>query len=127
MIEVRYLIDTHIALWWLDASPKLSDEVKELLRTEPEVYMSAVTSWEVALKHSLGKLPGVPGLPERVRDLQFRALPITVEHSIRIGQLPWHHRDPFDRMIVAQAQLEGLTVITRDAWVQKYDVPVLPA
>ncbi|MGQ4418847.1 type II toxin-antitoxin system VapC family toxin [Streptomyces sp. SAS_269] len=124
---MRYLIDTHIALWWLDASPELSDDLRELLRTEPEVCMSAVTPWEVALKHSLGKLPGAPGLPERVRDLQFRSLPITVEHGVRIAHLPWHRRDPFDRVIVAQAQLEGLTVITRDSWIQKYDAATVPA
>ncbi|MCH5673877.1 type II toxin-antitoxin system VapC family toxin [Streptomyces gilvus] len=124
---MSYLIDTHIALWWLDASPELSDDLKELLRTQPEVYMSAVTPWEVALKYSLGKLGHVPGLPERVRDLQFKPLPVTMEHSVRISELPWHHRDPFDRMLVAQAQHEGLTIITRDTWIPKYDVEVLPA
>ncbi|WP_409471609.1 type II toxin-antitoxin system VapC family toxin [Streptomyces sp. HC307] len=124
---MRYLIDTHIALWWLGASPELSDDLRELLRTEPEVYVSAVTPWEVALKHSLGKLPGAPGLPERVRDLQFRHLPITLQHAAHTAHLPWHHRDPFDRMLVAQAQLEGLTLITRDTWIQKYDVPLLRA
>lgn len=124
---MRYLIDTHIALWWLGASPELSDDLRELLRTEPDVYMSAVTPWEISLKQSLGKLTDPPGLPERVRDLQFRSLPISIEHSVRIGQLPWHHRDPFDRMLVAQAQLEGLTLITRDSWIPKYDVQVLRA
>ncbi|MFJ9905094.1 type II toxin-antitoxin system VapC family toxin [Streptomyces sp. NPDC101152] len=124
---MSYLIDTHIALWWLDASPELSDDLRELLRTRPEVYMSAVTPWEVALKYSLGKPGHVPGLPERVRDLQFKPLPVTMEHSVGVSELPWHHRDPFDRMLVAQAQHEGLTIITRDTWIPKYDVEVLPA
>lgn len=124
---MKYLIDTHVALWWLGASPELSDELTELLRTEPAVYMSAVTPWEIALKHSLGKLPGPPGLLDRVRDLQFRQLPITTRHGMRTGELPWHHRDPFDRMLVAQAQSEELTIVTRDTWITKYDVPVLRA
>ncbi|MFJ6086120.1 type II toxin-antitoxin system VapC family toxin [Streptomyces sp. NPDC092369] len=123
---MKYLLDTHVVLWWLNAS-ELSEDLTELLRTEPGVYMSAVTPWEIALKHSLGKLPGPPGLRERVRDLQFRQLPITTEHGLRIRDLPWHHRDPFDRMLVAQAQLEDLTIVTRDTWIPKYDVPVLRA
>ncbi|MEB8340986.1 type II toxin-antitoxin system VapC family toxin [Streptomyces endophyticus] len=124
---MAYLIDTHIALWWLGASPELSEDLKELLRTEPAVHMSAVTPWEISLKHSLGKLAEVPGLPERVRDLQFKPLPITLEHGMHGHALPWLHRDPFDRMLVAQAQAEDLTIITRDAWIPKYDVQVLRA
>lgn len=124
---MKYLLDTHVALWWLNASPELSDECKQLLRTEPEVYLSAVTPWEIALKQSLGKLPGPPHLAERARDLHFTPLPVTADHGTRTGHLPWHHRDPFDRMLVAQAQQEGLTIITRDTWIPKYDVEVLPA
>jgi PIN domain nuclease of toxin-antitoxin system len=124
---MKYLLDTHAVLWWMDASPELSEELRELLRTEPEVYVSAVTPWEIALKQSLGKLPGPPELAERARDLQFKGLPITADHGVRTGRLPWHHRDPFDRVLIAQAQLEDLTLITRDTWIPKYDVPVLRA
>lgn len=122
---MRYLIDTHVLLWWLDASPELSGDVRDLLRTEPEVYVSAVTPWEIAIKHSLGKLPGPPELLDRVRNVQFKPLPITGEHGVYTGHLPWHHHDPFDRLLIAQAQLEELTILTRDTWIPKYDVSIL--
>ncbi|MFD4136781.1 type II toxin-antitoxin system VapC family toxin [Streptomyces goshikiensis] len=122
---MKLLADTHVVVWWLLDSPELSDEVKDLLDTEALVYVSAVTPWELAVKQSLGKLTGPADLPERARDSQFRPLPITGLHGIRAGQLPPHHKDPFDRMLVAQAQTEGLTLVTRDKFIPLYDVPVL--
>lgn len=122
---MRLLLDTHVILWWLDDSPELSGEVKDLLDTEPAVYVSAVSPWEIAIKQSLGKLPGPEDLAERVRDGQFSGLPITGGHGVRAGRLPPHHRDPFDRLLVAQAQTEGLTLVTRDQWIPRYDVPVM--
>jgi PIN domain nuclease of toxin-antitoxin system len=122
---MRLLLDTHVVLWWLGDSPELSGEVKDLLDTEPAVFLSAVSPWEIAIKQSLGKLPGPDDLAERVRDSQFSTLPITAGHGVRAGRLPLHHRDPFDRVLIAQAQTEGLTVVTRDAQFTKYDVPVL--
>ncbi|MET8943085.1 type II toxin-antitoxin system VapC family toxin [Streptomyces sp. NPDC004542] len=71
--------------------------------------------------------PGPPELAERSRDLQFKRLPITADHGVCTGRLPWHHRDPFDRVLSAQAQLEDLTLITRNTWIPKYDVSVLRA
>ncbi|MDW4896779.1 MULTISPECIES: type II toxin-antitoxin system VapC family toxin [Streptomyces] len=122
---MRLLLDTHVALWWLSDSDELSDPVKELLDTEPSVHLSAVSAWEIAIKQSLGKLDGPDDLAERVRDSQFTALPITAGHGVRAGRLPALHRDPFDRILVAQAQIEGMTVVTRDKWIPQYDVPVL--
>ncbi|SFD81363.1 type II toxin-antitoxin system VapC family toxin [Streptomyces aidingensis] len=122
---MRLLLDTHVVLWWLSDSPELSEETKILLDTEPGVCVSAVSPWEVAIKQSLGKLKGPDDLPERVRDCQFRSLPITAGHGVRAGRLPHHHRDPFDRLLVAQAQTEGLTLVTRDQHIPRYDVPVL--
>ncbi|WP_438293275.1 type II toxin-antitoxin system VapC family toxin [Streptomyces sp. HUAS TT7] len=124
---MRLLLDTHVVLWWLDDSPELSGEMKNLLDTEPGVYVSAVSPWEIAIKQSLGKLEGPPDLAERVRDSQFTGLPITAGHGVRAGRLPVHHRDPFDRILVAQAQTEGMTLVTRDKWIPQYDVPVMPA
>ncbi|OAH14138.1 type II toxin-antitoxin system VapC family toxin [Streptomyces jeddahensis] len=124
---MRLLLDTHVALWWLGDSPELSDEVKGWLDTEPEVYLSAVSPWEVAIKLSIGKLPGPSDLAERLRDSHFKPLVITAAHGARAGQLPPHHRDPFDRMLIAQAQTEGLTIVTRDSWIPKYDVQTLRA
>ncbi|MCH0538325.1 type II toxin-antitoxin system VapC family toxin [Streptomyces sp. MUM 203J] len=124
---MKLLADTHIVVWWLLDSPELSDEVKGLLDTEQHAYVSAVTPWELCVKQALGKLDAPADLPERTADCQLKLLPITAEHAMRAGRLPPHHRDPFDRMLVAQAQLEGLTLITRDSWIPKYDVQVLRA
>lgn len=120
------LLDTHIVLWWLTDDATLADEIKDRLDREVDVYVSSATVWEVAIKQALGKLDP-PDLPEQIRDSGFRLLDITAEHGIAAGRLPIHHRDPFDRMLVAQAQIEGLTLVTRDAHIQKYDVDVLTA
>ncbi|MBM7057894.1 MULTISPECIES: type II toxin-antitoxin system VapC family toxin [Streptomyces] len=122
---MRLLLDTHVILWWLADSEELSDQAKELLDTEPSVHLSAVSAWEIAIKQSLGKLDGPDDLAERVRDSQFTALPITAGHGVRAGRLPALHRDPFDRILVAQAQIEGMTIVTRDKWIPQYDVSVL--
>ncbi|WP_327353330.1 type II toxin-antitoxin system VapC family toxin [Streptomyces sp. NBC_01304] len=122
---MRLLLDTHVVLWWLDDSPELGDDIKELLDTEPAVYLSAVSPWEIAIKQSLGKLEGPDDLAERARDSQFTALPITAGHGVRAGRLPQHHRDQFDRLLVAQVQIEGMTLVTRDKWIPHYDVRVM--
>ncbi|WNM29764.1 type II toxin-antitoxin system VapC family toxin [Streptomyces sp. Li-HN-5-11] len=123
---MRLLLDTHVVLWWLGDSAELSGGIKDLLDTEPAVYVSAVSPWEIAIKQSLGKLEGPQDLAERVRDSQFTGLPVTAGHGVRAGRLPAHHRDPFDRILVAQAQIEGMTLVTRDKWIPQYDVPVMP-
>ncbi|ONK15210.1 type II toxin-antitoxin system VapC family toxin [Streptomyces sp. MP131-18] len=123
---MRLLLDTHVVLWWPSDSPLLSGEVKELLDTEPAVYVSTVTPWEIATKQRLGRLDGPEDLAERVRDSQFTGLPVTAGHGVRAGRLPDHHRDPFDRVLVAQAQIEGLTLVTRDKRIPQYDVPIMP-
>ena len=122
---MRLLLDTHVVLWWMEDSAELSDEVKALLDTEPSVHVSAVSPWEIAVKQSLGKLDGPDDLAERVRDSQFTPLPITAGHGVRAGRLPVHHRDPFDRLLVAQAQIEGMTLVTRDKWIPQYDVRLM--
>ncbi|MEV8309634.1 type II toxin-antitoxin system VapC family toxin [Streptomyces flavidovirens] len=124
---MKLLADTHVVVWWLLDSPQLSEEIKHLLNTEPLAYVSAVTPWELAVKQALGKLEGPVDLPERARDCQLKPLPVTAGHGVRAGQLPLLHRDPFDRMLIAQAQAEGLTLLTRDKWIPQYDVQVLAA
>ncbi|MER5483084.1 type II toxin-antitoxin system VapC family toxin [Streptomyces sp. NPDC002812] len=117
------LLDTHVVLWWLGG--ELSDETRDLLAQERYVYMSAVTPWEISVKQATGKLNSPEDLAVRARDTQFLPLPITAEHGVRAGRLPAHHKDPFDRILIAQAQTEGLTLVTRDKHIPLYDVPVM--
>jgi PIN domain nuclease of toxin-antitoxin system len=124
---VSLLVDTHIVLWWLADDETLGDEIKDRLDHEPDVYVSVATMWEVAIKQALGKLPGPANLPELIRDSGLTPLLITAEHAIGAGRLPLIHRDPFDRMLIAQAQREDLTLVTRGEHCQKYDVSVLVA
>jgi PIN domain nuclease of toxin-antitoxin system len=120
------LLDTHVVLWWLADAPSLSDEIKARLDHEPDVYVSAVTVWEVAIKQAIGKLEPAD-LPEQILGSGFRELPVGSEHAIAAGRLPLIHRDPIDRMLVAQARCEDLTLVTRDSRCRQYDVAVLPA
>jgi PIN domain nuclease of toxin-antitoxin system len=124
---VSLLLDTHVVLWWLADDPALPDEIKDRLDHEPDVRVSAATMWEIAIKQALGKIAAPTDLPERVRDSGFRELPIGFAHAMAAGRLPQIHRDPFDRMLVAQARCAGLTLVTRDHHCQQYDVAILPA
>jgi PIN domain nuclease of toxin-antitoxin system len=119
------LLDTHVVLWWLTDDSTLAAEIKDRLDHEPDVYVSPATIWEVTIKQSIGKLGKPADLPERIRDSGFRHLNITAEHGIVAGRLPLIHRDPFDRMLIAQAQVEQLTLVTRDAEIPKYAVDTL--
>lgn len=119
------LLDTHVILWWLTDDPTLSDEVKARLDDEPDVYVSPASVWEVAIKQSIGKLPESVDLVKEIVDSGFRELSITFQHAIVAGQLPLIHRDPFDRMLVAQARCEGLTLASHDPHVQRYEVDLL--
>lgn len=123
---MNLLLDTHIVLWWLADDPALADDLKDRLDHEPSVYVSVASIWEVAIKQAIGKLPGPADLPDRIRDSGFTPLPISSEHAMTAARLPPHHRDPFDRMLVAQAECENLTLVTADANCQKYGISVLP-
>jgi PIN domain nuclease of toxin-antitoxin system len=124
---VKLLLDTHVVLWWLEDNPTLSEDIKSALDREPEVYVSAASVWEVAIKQAKGKLLAPPDLPAKVRDSGFRELRISFEHAVIAGNLPMIHADPFDRMLVAQAKHENLTFVTRDTNCKSYDVAILPA
>lgn len=119
------LLDTEVVLWWLADDPALSDQVKTRLDHEPGVYVSPVTVWEVAVKQALGTIAEPADLPERICASGFRELPVSCAHAVAAGRLPPIHRDPFDRMLVAQARCEGLVLATRDVTIGRYDVPVL--
>ncbi|NYE48703.1 PIN domain nuclease of toxin-antitoxin system [Spinactinospora alkalitolerans] len=112
-------------LWWLEESPKLSASLRALLISEDEIFVSSATAWEMSIKSAQGKLSVPDDLTAALRYYGFQELPISVAHGLRAGALPRHHGDPFDRILVAQAQEEGLTLVTQDGAVQKYDVATL--
>jgi len=124
---VSLLLDTHVVLWWLVDDPSLAKEIKSLIDQEPDVFVSAATLWEIGIKLALGKIVAPSDLPERVLNSGFRELPIGFAHAIAAGRLPMIHRDPFDRMLVAEARCEGLTLVARDPRCRQYGVPILPA
>jgi PIN domain nuclease of toxin-antitoxin system len=129
---VRLLLDTYVFLWAAGKPEELAEPARlAIADTENEVYVSAAVAWEITMKTALGKLkvPGDPAtwFPARVRALGFDGLAILPEHALAVGALPDHHRDPFDRILVAQAQLEGMQLVTRDPEIQKYPVRFLPA
>jgi PIN domain nuclease of toxin-antitoxin system len=124
---VRLLLDTHVVIWWLADDPTLSDTLKSVLDSEPDVYLSPVTVWEIAIKQVAGKIKEPADLAERLRNSGFKELSVTSEHAVAAGQLPMIHRDPFDRMLVAQARCADLMLVTRDADIRKYEVPVIVA
>jgi PIN domain nuclease of toxin-antitoxin system len=99
----------------------------QLKDASSEIWVSAATIWEIAIKAASGKLGGIDELDRALRHYHFRPLSITPEHGKLAGSLPPHHKDPFDRMLVAQARIEGLTLVTRDARLTRYELPVLLA
>lgn len=125
---MRLLLDTHVLLWAFNEPEALSSRAHDAL-VDPTnvVYVSAATVWEAGIKQALGKLRGADDLPARIRAQRFDELPVELEHAAVAAALPRHHGDPFDRMFVAQAQCEGLTIVTRDERLARYGVPVLPA
>lgn len=116
-----YLIDTHIFLWWNCDSKKLTKKNKNLLSDSNNIiFFSSVVSWEIIIKKSLGKLEFNDDLFEVVRNNGFQMLPISFEHTVCLEKLPMLHKDPFDRLLVAQAKADGLTIISQDDFVNQY-------
>ena len=125
---MNLLLDTHVLLWWLDANPSLSEKAKETIADGNNlVLISAAVIWEIRIKEALGKLE-IPSNFRRVLERQpFEMLAINAEHAHAVGDLPAHHRDPFDRMLIAQAKVERLTIVTRDAIIKQYKIPIIQA
>jgi len=122
---VNLLLDTHAFLWWLEGTHLPEEVAARISDPEQPVAVSAASIWEASVKEALGKLHTPEPLVEVVADDGFRPLAISFEHAARAAELPPHHRDPFDRMLIAQAQIEGLTIVTHDAQFARYDVPIL--
>ena len=123
---MNLLLDTHVLLWWLDDHPNLSRRARDVIADGKNlVFVSAAVIWEIQIKQALGKLE-IPKNFREVLDRQgFELLDITVDHAYAVGDLPLHHRDPFDRMLVAQAKVERLTLVTRDIRLRKYKIRLI--
>lgn len=122
---MNLLLDTHALLWWLAGESLRADAAAAIAEPDNVAHVSAASIWEISIKRSLGKLRIGRDLIGAVRHGEFEPLPIALEHAEAAGALPPHHRDPFDRMLIAQAQLGHLVIVTRDPAFDQYGVPVL--
>ena len=127
---MRALLDTHVLLWWINDDPRLPQTVRDIISDRnSELYFSAAGCWEIAIKAQLGKitLPDKPDvfLSDQLIMNSIQSLPIQSSHALHVFNLPPLHRDPFDRMLVAQAQLENMPIITSDAFIALYEVKII--
>jgi len=126
---MNLLLDTHAFLWWITDDPQLSPKARELISdSHNTMYWSAASSWEVSIKYALGRLP-LPETPEQFLPVELgknriESLSVIDAHAFQAGCLPRHHRDPFDRMLVAQAQVESLVILSNDRKLVHYDVDI---
>ena len=123
---MNLLLDTHVLIWW-DEGRRLSSARRRAIEDADSVYVSAASAWEVAIKIGLGRLRPSRTVEEAVEESGFLELPITTRHAQRVAGLPAHHRDLFDRLLVAQAEAEGLTLVTRDPVFERYAVDCIMA
>lgn len=125
---MKLLLDTHVLLWTLLDQRRLSSETRTAIQSEEsEIFVSVVSPWEFAIKRSLGKLETPVDLEPALEDQGFKLLPVQLRHIQGIRSMPRHHGDPFDRMLVAQAIADGLTLVTSDRTLRRYPVATLPA
>ena len=124
---MNLLLDTHVLVWWRTNDPRLGASARAQIAGAKEVFVSAASAWEIAIKTALGKIR----LPEKfeagVEASGFLKLAVQFAHADRVATLPLHHHDPFDRMLIAQAEIEGLTIVSDDQWFAAYDIPLLRA
>ncbi|ALG12967.1 type II toxin-antitoxin system VapC family toxin [Kibdelosporangium phytohabitans] len=121
------LLDTHVLLWWFFNDPHLTPGIASLITSSDDVAVSAVSGFEIVTKQAIGKLEAPDDLEAQVERSGFTEIPVTLRHGVEAGRLPSHHKDPFDRLLIAQARCEGLTLVTADRAMSAYDVPILPA
>ncbi|MBX7236466.1 MAG: type II toxin-antitoxin system VapC family toxin [Caldilineales bacterium] len=127
---MRALLDTHTFLWWNLDDPSLSTAAKDFIGDgQNEILLSAASAWEIAIKYAKGRL-SLPELPERyianrITHYSFQPLPIQLSHALRVASLPLIHHDPFDRLLIAQSQMENLPLLTSDPEIAKYDVDII--
>jgi len=126
-MTMRLLLDTHAFLWWVSDWEQIAERTRDAIANpRNEVLVSAVSGWEIAIKKAKGRLAAPDNLAAIVEEKGLGHLPLTFEQAERAAALPDHHRDPFDRMLIAQAQAEGMVLVTRDARIPLYDVLTMP-
>ena len=121
------LLDTEALIWWDANDPQLGGKARDAIQSASEVYVSSASAWEIVIKSALGKLRTTRRPAKAVSDGGFRELPITFEHAEAVRRLPFHHADPFDRLIIAVASVEGCTIVTSDEKFEMYGVALLNA
>ena len=122
---MRLLLDTHVFLWWRENSPRLGHQARGHIATAEQVFVSVVSAWEVAIKVAIGKLRIDGSFEAWVEDSRFTRVSDHFRHAEQLARLPVHHRDPFDRMLVAQALVERFVLVTADRRFEPYGVPVV--
>jgi PIN domain nuclease of toxin-antitoxin system len=123
---MNLLLDTHVLIWW-DEGRRLEPDARRAIEAADTVYVSAASAWEVAIKIGLGRLRPIRTVEQAASESGFLELPVTFPHAERVAALPAHHRDPFDRLLIAQAETEELTLVTRDPVFRRYAVETIPA
>jgi len=124
---MRFLLDTHAFLWWITDDPRLSSRARAFM-SDPgsELFLSAISGWEIVIKASLGRidLPDHPShyITRQMAENAIMGLPVEMSHALQVFSLPDHHRDPFDRMLIAQAQVERMPILSADSMMSRYDV-----
>lgn len=121
------LLDTHVFVWWRAKDRRLGEAARRAIADSGRVFVSAASAWEAAIKISKGKLKLPEPFARGAEESGFGRLAVTFEHAQGVIDLPWHHRDPFDRILIAQARLEGLRIVTADSVFSAYGVPVIAA
>ena len=125
---MNLLLDTHALIWTFDDNPTLSEAARDAIADgENTVFVSAVTAWEIAIKRAIGKLKLKGDYQQGLQRYRFSPLAITTEHALAVEHLPQHHGDPFDRLLIAQAKIEKLTLVTRDRRFKDYNVKIIGA
>jgi PIN domain nuclease of toxin-antitoxin system len=124
---LNYLLDTHAFLWWIEDDIRLSENAREvIINPDNEIIISVISTWEIIIKHSLGKLSLSEAPKDYIEEMlavnEFTVLPIKLAHTFQIAELPNHHKDPFDRLLIAQSQIEQMPIITLDRQIIKYPV-----
>ncbi len=125
---MNLLLDTHILIWAFSNNSRLTGKARDaLVDGHNQVFVSAVTAWEITIKKALGKLKVPDSYEDELTAHRFTALDVTTAHALAVGRLPPHHADPFDRLLIAQTRVENLKLITADPMIQRYDIPIIAA